>query len=57
MPARAQGLRIKSRKKAVISLSRPNDSKNVEALLEVLPSSLILNSAPAVTLEFLYYAQ
>ena len=52
MPARAQGLRIKSRKKAVISLSRPNDSKNVEALLEVLPSSLILNSAPAVTLEF-----
>ncbi len=52
MPASAQALRIKSRKKAVVSLSNPEMSKKIKTILEILPSSLILNSSPAITLEF-----
>lgn len=52
MRASAQGVRIKSRKKAVISLSGPEVKKDIKSVLEILPSSLILNSAPAITLEF-----
>ncbi len=52
MPSSAQGLRIKSRKKAVISLSAPEKSKAIGSVLEILPSSLILNSSPVITLEF-----
>ncbi len=52
MPASAQALRIKSRKKAVVSLSNPEMRDKVETVLEILPRSLILNSSPVITLEF-----
>ena len=52
MPSSSQELRIKSRKKAVISLSSVEKSKAIESVLEILPGSLILNSSPVITLEF-----
>ena len=52
MPANAQEVRIKSRKKAVISLSNPEMSGGIQSILEILPSSLILNSPPIMILEF-----
>ena len=52
MPASAQALRIKSRKKAVVSLSNLEMRDKVETVLEILPRSLILNSSPVITLEF-----
>ena len=52
MPANAQEVRIKSRKKAVVSLSNPVMSGRIQSILEILPSSLILNSPPVMILEF-----
>ena len=52
MPSSSQELRIKSRKKAVISLSAAEKSKAIESVLDILPGSLILNSSPVITLEF-----